>query len=150
MIADLAAQGHAGISKANLSQWRRGGYTTWLKEQEAFERLHGLTAEGKAALGQLQPAGRNAMADLGEALLASHLSEMLQASDTEERAGRSEDFLRLARTFTGFMMARAQRQRVELERAKQEAEARKARPKAKEQGLTNEDEAEIVERIKLL
>jgi hypothetical protein len=150
MIGELEALGFGGISRANLSQWRKRGYQVWLEGQEAFEREHEFSAEAKALLGQLQPGGKLERADLGEAVVGAQLEELLESFKASDREGRTEEYLRVVRAFTGFMLARAQRQRVELERSRQEAELRRKHPKKKGKGMTAEEVADFKERIRLI
>jgi hypothetical protein len=150
IMAELEAMGFAGVTRSNLSRWRKGGYARWLEAQESFERAHALSAESEALLGQLQPGGRSERADLGEAVLASQLAELLESFPAEERQGRTEEYLRVARAFSGFMQARAQLQWVELERTRQQVELRKTRPKRKGRGMTAEEVADFKERIRLI
>jgi len=150
IIAELEGMGFSGITKWNLSQWRRRGYARWLEGQEAFERSHALSVEGEALLGQLTPGGCSERADLGEAVLGAQLEEMLESFKSDDRSERSEEYLRVARAFTGFMLARAQRQRVELERTRQEVALRKAKPKRKGQGMTAAEVADFKARIRLI
>ena len=148
IMGELEGMGFGGITKWNLIQWRKRGYMRWLEGQEEFERSHAMSAEAEALLGQLQPGGKLERADLGEAVLGSQLEGLLESFKAEERG--SEEYLRLVRAFTGFMLARAQRQRVELERTRQEMELRKTKPKGKRKGMTAEEVADFKEKIRLI
>jgi len=150
VISELESHGIFGITRWVLGRWRRAGYARWLREQEAFERLHGLSAEKRGLMGQLQPGGGSVLADLSEAMLASQLGELLESFDGEARRERMEDYLKVARTLIGFMMARAQRQRVELERHRRDVTRRKGKPKGRKKGLSHEEAAELTERINLM
>ena len=98
---------------------------------------------GQALLGQLRSGGECVMADLGEAILARRLGELLESREKGE-----EEFLKVARVFTGFMLARAQRQRVEVEKVmKLRVKSAKC---GKKKGMTEKESQEFKERIKLI
>ena len=125
IIALLAAHGFTGVTAGNLSTWAKGGYAKWLDAQERFESARALSPQAVALLGQLQPEGRSEVADLNESLLAFHFNALLDSVDASGVRQDPQQFVSLARALTGYMAARAQRQRVELERLKYELDLRK-------------------------
>lgn len=58
--AVVAAEfGGKPIREQNLSEWRKGGYTVWLRQREALDMARQLAADA----GELQPAGAQPLAD---------------------------------------------------------------------------------------
>jgi hypothetical protein len=44
----FAERGHAPFNEQNISNWRQGGWTAWLKQQERYERLQ-IESQARAA-----------------------------------------------------------------------------------------------------
>jgi hypothetical protein len=124
IVVLLAAEGFAGFTEHNISNWRKIGYRDWLQVQERFDAARPLSDKALALLGQLSPAGRSTLSDLNEAMLAALFHELLLDFDTPNLPAKSDEFLRLAKALAAVMGARAQRQRADLERRRYELELR--------------------------
>jgi len=104
-VKQILAECFAGrpILEENLSQWRRGGYQDWLRDEERRVRLHELTAE-YSQLGPEQRTPRLA-AGMQERLVIELAEELESLSTLKDRAERwkrlriiSQELCRLQRT----------------------------------------------------
>src|SRR4051812_46971129 len=77
ILSDLAAKGHPGFNKNNLSRWRRTGYFRWLHQRERKEQL---AVRFQGSLNSAQKARATAPAivpDLKDRYLASELCNVI-------------------------------------------------------------------------
>ena len=115
------------IRKQNLSKWRKGGYTDWLRQQEALDMARQLAAD----TGELQLAGAQPLADqMAVWLTARYLMAIRKLA---EKNNDDEPDLKVLREFCHDVVAlrrgdhsaarlKMEQERLEREREKTEEE----------------------------
>jgi hypothetical protein len=162
IVARLQGAGRSEISAANIESWRESGY---LDHLEQVERLNQIRLRSEASVEMVKAISRQGKVPITEAndiLVASLIYQALESFDPEmlkEALMESpKRFFNLASAVSGQAGERARRERLELELEKfrQEAEARRAKLEAslkdaaRHGGITAETLEKIQEQLKLL
>ena len=127
--AVVAAEfGGKPIRKQNLSEWRNGGYTVWLRQQETMNMARQLAAE----TGELQPTGAQPLTDQMAVWLTARYLMALRKLAEKNNAGEPD--LKVLREFCHDVVAlrrgdhsaarlKIEQERLERNREETEAEA---------------------------
>src|SRR5438067_1762212 len=77
ILAQLAAKGHSGFNKNNLSRWRRTGYHQWLHKRDRKEQLAARFNGSLQSIQQARTHNPKVLADLRDRVIASELCNVL-------------------------------------------------------------------------
>lgn len=128
-VQAVVAAGFGGkvIREQNLSEWRKTGYTNWLRQQEALDMARQLAAE----TGELQPDGAQPLTDqMAVWVTVRYLVAIRKLAETSGEVeidlkvlrGLCQDVVALRRGDHSGARLKLERERLEREREKTEAE----------------------------
>jgi hypothetical protein len=130
-VKTVLAQGFAGreITESNLSDWRLGGYRDWEAQQIALEEARRVMSEGR----ELAETGDKALADNLAAWITGRYivaTRKLMESGDDEKAWKMlrelcHDVVALRRGDHGAEWLRLERERLKLQRKKQQSDREK-------------------------